>query len=82
MTRLLAPMLAALLLVPLVANAQKASPQSVTSGAGAQGQQRDQPIPNQNQSQLQSDQSEQPPEVTGSQPEAGASRPPNPTFTR
>ncbi len=50
--------------------------------AGAQGRQRNQPFANQNQSQLQANQSEQPPEVTGSRPTPGAGRPPMPTLAK
>ena len=86
MKRVLAPLLAAALLAPGLlapgaAQAQTPAPRKMRP-EGAQGQQRNQPIPNLNQSQRKADRSEQPPEVVGVTPKPGASRPPEPTFTR
>ncbi len=86
MKRALAFLLAAGLAAPALLSAPAASAQTPPAReaqpGGAQGQQRNQPIPNLNQSQHKADQSEQPPEVVGVTPKPGSSRSPEPTFTR
>ncbi len=56
----------------------RTGPEATAGGAGAVGQQMNQPIPNQNQTQLQSNQSEQPPQATAAPATPDAQTKPNP----
>ena len=70
--------LAAVLAVPVGVAAQTSGPPKTAGGGQVAGQQNNQPSANQNQSQMQTDMSQQPPQVKVLPPTADAQKQPNP----